>query len=693
VFFSIVRCNPIQKGRLYLLATSYTEGNELESKEQYTPDKNPLLSYAGDINYRKERLTHNNIMTALSQIADPLVKLDYIEATFQAILLNKTDQGSYLYNERNQFRFKTSQGIFNTAQMHDIWNLKLAYLEIALSIEPEANETFNRLMLRIDSLLDFDQGSWLPGNKRIIDAKQAFNNLINGHTQDLRNFLSEYKLTEISPLRTELHWDIMQAMNALGYPANSKGVCFGLVGLAVQQELGRKLEVLDELLDPLFTIPLTEFQEEIKTIRDKQNIIPLNHEEVDTRSLFDGISTYANPDKHAEIFQEDEFLTQDIKLSQQVAAPADFLATGGAEELIPPSGFEAFGYDVRDRNGYFFASLKYLLEINGLNTQPLAFRLRIKEHSIFVGYDPSKSCWDYLDISLLPRKSTQDVTELARWISETQIHLLYHASKKPVPARNLGFYQFSPNLYVNQSMANEFQQKLNTWLDFWYAGKTYTDLAKLLLDIPKEERIKFIEEKIGLHHIQLMQVREPYADYFVRFLSAIAKVLPENDFAYFMGHILDQEEVQALVRRGNNYEIIVDRLTEGQKKLFVQIFQLEKLESDRQAKPGYIYTYEWNRSKDQPIEDRILLLLKTFIKHTPRKQGIFKAFAFWSEDEVSAVTKLCVNYKNKTAQEIFQELKKIQSTYPESDDLRIIVDLLKKEVSVKPERPSLPTNE
>lgn len=197
------------------------------------------------------------------------------------------------------------------------------------------------------------------------------------------------------------HW-LVERMQALGYPAEYEGVCFGVANMTMQAILANDLATFNERLHLLNRIPPNELDKKINAVKDKIKL--LAKEEIETSltqeerllisipAFMDGVILYQYPEKFPDFFERKQ-ITQSTRVVAPIVQPEKL---GGKIEEIPFLSFIS-AHNIATLNRY----------LNGLAAAltnckvPVAFILSSENHAITISFDPQIKIWTFTDANNL----------------------------------------------------------------------------------------------------------------------------------------------------------------------------------------------------------------------------------------------------------------------------------------------------
>lgn len=262
------------------------------------------------------------------------------------------------------------------------------------------------------------------------------------------------------------HRRIITRMQQLDYPANSKGVCYGIAHMATQAILAEDLKNFNDRLKIIDQYSPAELAIKIKEERKKQTILinkarseisntfeikkefkagdlkedkknnenkeelkktvlpklkriqdmltPEEKHLLEIPAFFDGVQLISASHQYFELFDEKTITFQDSEKSFPFVLSKKLVEEGGIKEIMSFSGV----YSIYNELELFFSLL-----LNELKSEPeykLPFSIVIKNsiHAVTVSYDFEKKNWIFIDSNQLPVQFLQTTDELCKKIAK-----------------------------------------------------------------------------------------------------------------------------------------------------------------------------------------------------------------------------------------------------------------------------------
>lgn len=264
---------------------------------------------------------------------------------------------------------------------------------------------------------------------------------------------------------------IIERMEALKYPFNPEGVCFGIANMAVQAILANDLATYNARLELINSIPKEELGNAIDEVYKKSSSLSklAKSKGVNVESLlsererllisippfFTGVSLYQMPEASPEFFEKNKKPTfQDENVSEPLTRPTQL------DKITKIDTFTS-AHDLSTLEKYF-SILRDDLKNNNV---PFALTLSCINHSIAIGYDNVKDMWTLTDANKLPTKYISDLHELAVAVNTS-------LSGNP-------FTVFSTRIFSEEKNSKEIDEILTTWI-FQQMNDVSSETAKII---------------------------------------------------------------------------------------------------------------------------------------------------------------------------------------------------------------------
>jgi hypothetical protein len=321
---------------------------------------------------------------------------------------------------------------------------------------------------------------------------------------------------------------LIDRMQSLKYKADSQGVCLGVATMGMMAFLLKDIKTFNDRLDLAYSIPkdvfaktMTQAQEHslLRIAEAKREIFSevfkeqklndakqmddfLNHLEAQERKkfnlllnqriaeklknlpelqlfpFFDGVELSQQPEEYPHLFP-DKINSTSLYISSILPLINSKLMDEKKEEK---NHVERVGVFLNAYDGNELVKCLQLLQSIFDQKEPTGMLLHSENHSIFIGYDPEKNAWTFIDAKNLPAEENQTIEELARKIIDS-------FSQKSSAA-------FSAEIYAAEGKAAECRRKFE-------ALKEEAPWKQLNVITPQKTEISF--EGCRLLHIAAQQ--------------------------------------------------------------------------------------------------------------------------------------------------------------------------------------------
>ena len=236
----------------------------------------------------------------------------------------------------------------------------------------------------------------------------------------LQQIIHDIVSDKVSPLMYQQNW-YMDRMKALGYKIIGKGECYGFSHMAIQAFLSDDMDVFNQRLQTIYSIPMENFYNDFKQLREKRQQFldngkpeeaeTISKTMIDLYAFFDGVALTQRPEiylldeEHQPVAKKQNVLkTRPLTLSTQLEAKNSEGKQPNMPALIATF---AGNYDNSGLINYFD-----LLK-NQLGEHSFALNLLSRQHAITLAYDANSQRWLLIDPNYLPPEEYLDSETLA----------------------------------------------------------------------------------------------------------------------------------------------------------------------------------------------------------------------------------------------------------------------------------------
>ncbi len=208
------------------------------------------------------------------------------------------------------------------------------------------------------------------------------------------------------------HDDLTSYMKAAGYESDEGGVCFGYSHMGMQAILSQGMKEFDDRIVHMQQDKIdAKSKDDPVKIRDRglQGITP----------FLDGVELYYQSKLYPDLFEPGKVPNQKKPLeTAPLVMSTKIREEGGLNQCANFVGI----YNNEELTQYLAILQDALTKTNPPNTKPLALTLGNDEHSITVGFDPTRDPkegqWIYIDASNMPTKYLKSPQEIAAAVQQ-----------------------------------------------------------------------------------------------------------------------------------------------------------------------------------------------------------------------------------------------------------------------------------
>lgn len=225
-------------------------------------------------------------------------------------------------------------------------------------------------------------------NAKSIDGSTPLLVAIQTMQRDLVKFFLEHGAQDVG-FRGQM--PLIDAMQKLGYPSKSDGVCYGLSLMFVQAIQSGEVDKFIERMQKIYRMSDEELQA-LAISKDETNR-KMTDDQLDIHSFFQGIELYSSTGNYPELYSE-RVLPQDIEKALPIVAPQQLLSKNFRIAKNICSAYQ--GENLKE----YFDGIREMLHKN-LKT-PISVLIATKNHAIVVFYDKDKQ-WTIMEPNIMPK--------------------------------------------------------------------------------------------------------------------------------------------------------------------------------------------------------------------------------------------------------------------------------------------------